>query len=45
MIQGLTGGINIPFITAFGTGVDINTSVENLMKLGIVGVSTLGING
>lgn len=45
MIQGLTGGINIPFITAFGTGVDINTSVENLMKLGIVGVSTLGLMG
>ena len=45
MIQGLTGGINIPFITAMGTGVDVNTSVENLMKLGIVGVSTLGMMG
>lgn len=45
MIQGLTGGINIPFITAVGTGVDLNTTVENLMKLGIVGVSTLGLMG
>ena len=45
MIQGLTGGINIPFITAVGTGVDVNTTVENIMKLGLVGVSTLGLMG
>lgn len=45
MIQGLTGGINIPFITAVGTGVDVNTTVENIMKLGLVGVSTLGMMG
>jgi hypothetical protein len=45
MIQGLTGGINIPFITAMGTGVDVNTTVENIMKLGLVGVSTLGLMG
>ena len=42
MIQGVTGGINVPFINAMGFGFDLNTSVENLMKLGIVGVSTLG---
>lgn len=45
MIQGLTGGINIPFITAMGTGIDVNTTVENLMKLGIVGMSSLGMIG
>lgn len=45
LIQGLTGGINIPFISAMGSGVDINTTVENLMKLGIVGVSSLGMIG
>lgn len=45
MIQGLTDGINIPFITAVGTGVDVNTTVENIMKLGLVGVSTLGMMG
>lgn len=45
MIQGLTGGINIPFITAMGSGVDLNTTVENLMKLGIVGVGSLGMIG
>lgn len=44
-IQGLTGGINIPFISAVGSGVDLNTTVENLMKLGIVGVSSLGMIG
>lgn len=42
LIQGVTGGINIPFISALGTGVDLNTTVENLMKLGIVGAATLG---
>lgn len=42
MIQGVTGGINVPFINAMGFGFDLNTSVENLMKLGIVGISTLG---
>lgn len=45
MIQGVTGGINIPFISALGTGVDLNTTVENLMKLGLVGFSTLGSIG
>ena len=42
MIQGVTGGINIPMISVLGNAVDLNTTVENLMKLGIVGISTLG---
>ena len=42
MIQGVTGGINIPAISVMGNMVDLNTTVENLMKLGIVGMSTLG---
>jgi len=42
LIQGVTGGINIPFVTALGTGIDLNTTVENLMKLGIVGTNMLG---
>ena len=49
MIQSTTGGINIPAIEALtvGTGgmLDLNTSVENLMKLGIVGISSLGMIG
>lgn len=42
LIQGVTGGIPIPFITAMGTGVDANSTVENLMKIALVGVSTIG---
>lgn len=42
LIQSVTGGINIPFISAMGNGFDLNTTVENLIKLGIVGMSTLG---
>ena len=45
LIQENTGGINIPFITAMGTGFDLNTTVENLVKLGVVGVSSLGMIG
>ena len=45
LIQEHTGGINIPFISAFGTGVDLNTTVENLVKLGVIGVSSLGMIG
>lgn len=40
MIQGVTGGINIPTISVLGNSIDLNTTVENLMKLGIVGTST-----
>ena len=42
LIQSVTQGINIPYVSAFGNGLDLNTTVENLMKLGIVGISTLG---
>lgn len=45
LIQDTTGGINIPFITAMGTGFDLNTTVENLIKLGVVGTSSLGMIG
>lgn len=45
LIQENTGGINIPFIEALGTGFDLNTTVENLIKLGVVGTSSLGMIG
>ena len=45
LIQDYTGGINIPSISVLGTGTDLNTTVENLIKTGIVGVSTLGLIG
>lgn len=43
LIQEQTGGINIPAISVVGSGVDLNTTVENLVKLGVVGISTLGM--
>ena len=45
MIQEYTGGINIPFVTALGSGVDLNTTVENLIKLGVMGVGSIGMIG
>ena len=45
LIQDYTGGINIPSISILGTGTDLNTTVENLIKTGIVGISTLGLIG
>lgn len=38
MIEGLSGGINIPSTMFF----DLNTTATNLMRLGIVGISALG---
>ena len=43
MIQGVTGGINIPMISAMGNAIDLETTVENLMKLGIVGIGSFGM--
>ena len=45
MIQGLTGGINIPFASVLGTGVNINATVDQLMKLGVIGAGSLGMIG
>ena len=49
MIQQQTGGINIPTIGGWamgnGTQIDLETSVENLIKLGIVGIGSLGMIG
>lgn len=45
-IKDNTGGINIPAITSMvmgtGLGFDINTDVNSLIQLGMVGISTLG---
>lgn len=45
MIEDVAGGINLPTISAFGNSVDLETTVTNLMRTGIVGVSTLGAIG
>lgn len=41
ILEQATGGINIPFISVFGSGVDLNASVTQLMKVGIMGFSLL----
>lgn len=40
MLEGITGGIKLPFISALGTGIDLNMSLEGLAKTGILGIST-----
>lgn len=42
ILEQATGGINIPFISVVGSGVDLNASVTELMKIGIMGFSLLG---
>jgi hypothetical protein len=41
LIQNVTGGIAIPAISIMGNMIDLNTTVENLIKTGLVGMSTL----
>lgn len=41
MIKDATGGINIPSIMAMGSGIDLNTDLNSLIQLGMVGGSTL----
>lgn len=45
LIEKATGGINIPAIFGMGTGVDLNANVNQLIKLGVVGISTLSNMG
>ena len=49
MIENYTGGINIPGFGSwvFGNGfeLDLNASIEGLMKLGIMGIGSLGMIG
>lgn len=45
MIEDLTGGIALPTFSIMGNMVDLNTTVTNLMRAGIVGVGSLGAIG
>ena len=40
-LESITGGIKLPFISALGTGVDLNMSLEGLAKAGVIGWSTV----
>lgn len=42
LIKDATGGINIPFITAMGSGVGLETDLNSLINLGLVGAGTIG---
>lgn len=42
LIEDATGGIAIPTVGAFGNFIDLNATVTDLIKTGIVGVNTLG---
>lgn len=41
MLESVTGGIAIPSIFAMGTGIDLNTSVEGLIKAGVIGAGVI----
>lgn len=45
MIEDLTGGIALPTFSIMGNMVDLNTTITNLMRAGIVGVGSLGAIG
>ena len=42
LIKQTTGGINIPFITAMGSGIGLETDLNSIIQLGMVGAGTLG---
>ena len=42
LLEGATGGTNIPAVFGMGTGVDLNATVEQLMKLGIMAGAGIG---
>lgn len=42
MIEGLSGGIQLPTVSMMGNSFSLNTSLTNLARLGIAGASLLG---
>ena len=42
IVEGLTGGIDLPFINVMGFGVDLNATVTGLAKTGIAGLGLMG---
>ena len=42
MVEGLSGGLQLPTISVVGNSFDLNTSLTNLARLGIVGAGALG---
>lgn len=42
VVEDLTGGIDLPFLNVYGFGVDLNTTVTQLAKLGVGGLGLMG---
>lgn len=42
VVEELTGGIDLPFLNVYGFGVDLNTTVTQLAKLGVGGLGLMG---
>lgn len=42
MLESITGGISLPFISVLGSGTDLNMTLEGLMKGGVIGISAIG---
>lgn len=42
IVEGLTGGIALPFVNVFGSGFDLNTTVTQLAKGAMAGLSMIG---
>lgn len=42
LVEELTGGIALPFVNVFGSGFDLNTTVTQLAKSGMAGLTLLG---
>lgn len=45
VLDSAAGGVDIPFINVFGSGVDLNTTVADLMRVGAIGTGILGSIG
>ena len=42
MVESITGGIYIPTVTVLGSGITLPNSIEEYIKMGVVGISTIG---
>lgn len=41
LVEGITGGIKIPFISVLGSGVQLPNSIEEYIKIGVTGMGLL----
>lgn len=44
-LDSMVGGIDLPFVNVLGSGVDLNTTVSDLMRVGAMSVGILGSIG